>query len=196
VHVEELAVGFALYGVGAEAKYVAVDIFNLDFEPPGVVGKGKANFGAYGAEFGFERGGVADADPDPGSGMALIAFREEDDAFAARYSGKEIAVLPVELEAEDVGVVVDGSLEGWRPARLEWRDRIRWLGQGSSPPAFVDFRDTNKARDALHNFAHAFFRLPVVRAEQCDGLRQRFMPLDQPFDPFIDGHADSFIIVQ
>jgi hypothetical protein len=44
VHVEPFAVGFARSGVGAEAQDVAVEVFDLHFERPGIVCRRMADF--------------------------------------------------------------------------------------------------------------------------------------------------------
>jgi len=91
--------------VGAETEHVAIGIFDVHFEGPGVVGGGHAYGDALVAEAGVQVVHVAEeAYPDPGAGMALAVAAEVDAAVVAA-DGSEVIVAPFFLaEAEDVDV--------------------------------------------------------------------------------------------
>lgn len=62
----------------------------------------------------------------------------------------------------------------------------------------MDFRDMQQARNALHDLPKAaiatltfFGCFPVLGDQTFNGLRQRFVPLGQPFKSFVDGHPWS-----
>lgn len=65
----------------SEAWDVGVQVLDLHFVSPGVVGGWTTDSGVFGAACGFKSRGVFGADPNSGSGMPLVAFRQEDAAL-------------------------------------------------------------------------------------------------------------------
>src|ERR1035441_5567822 len=51
---------------------------------------------------------------------------------------------------------------------------------------FVDLRDVQQTRDALHDFAQAAVPLAVLHGNQLYGLRERFVPPGQPLQSLVD----------
>ncbi len=59
----------------------------------------------------------------------------------------------------------------------------------------MDFGDVNETCQTIHDFAQSAVSLfvirsdlPVLRDKELHGLCQCFVPLDQPFDPFVYSH--------
>jgi hypothetical protein len=46
-----------------------------------------------------------------------------------------------------------------------------------------------EASDAFHNFAHATITFLIFDRHQFNRLRERFVPLGESFQPFIDSHS-------
>ena len=91
MHVAPGAEGLAFQRLGAEAEDVAIGIFRrstaltagLHLERPLKIGRGIADLRTAGFKFFMEFRRVADADPDPGRDVALVAFAEHEVAVSA-----------------------------------------------------------------------------------------------------------------
>jgi len=76
-----------------------------------------------------ERLDVSDADPDPRTGISLIALAQEDAAAVARNRGDVPRILPIDFESEHVHIIVDAGFEVLDPKD---RDRAFKRRSGSA----------------------------------------------------------------
>lgn len=104
IHVQPLAVRLTGARVGAEAKNVPVEVFDLHFENPGVIRGRMPDPCAGNFVLLVER--ILAVNPNPRAPVSLVALAEKEVAVAAGDGDEEVCELEVHPESEGVDVVV------------------------------------------------------------------------------------------
>src|SRR5215471_5604860 len=123
VHIQPLADRLMLSRFRTHAQDISIQVLDLHFVGPLVVGWGMAHLGTAGTKLFEER--FVHTDPDPGSRIALVSLTQKNVATISR-NGCDDRRLPVNLESETADVIFEACGEALHAK--DWSDALEATG--------------------------------------------------------------------